>query len=70
MKNGQAQILNINSTYYFTLRRVVFSLRQSMTTRRATPTNGSNESAVCVDVDSMKLEGASVRVYDCAGQVC
>lgn len=70
MNNGHAQILNINSTYHFTLRCVHFSLRQSMKTRRASPTNGSNESTVCVDVDSMELEGASIRVYDCAGQVC
>lgn len=36
---------------------------------RATLTNGSSESTVYADVESMKLDGVDVRVYDCAGQV-
>lgn len=45
------------------------SLRQSMKTGRATPTEGSAESTVCADVESVELNGVSVRLYDCAGQV-
>ena len=40
-----------------------------MKTGRATPTDGSAESTVFADVERMELNGASVRVYDCAGQV-
>ncbi|CAN0094526.1 unnamed protein product, partial [Laminaria digitata] len=40
-----------------------------MKTGRATPTDGSAESTVYADVERMELNGASVRVYDCAGQV-
>lgn len=46
------------------------SLRQSMKANRAAPTGeGRQESTVFADVEPMMLEGASVRVYDCAGQV-
>ena len=40
-----------------------------MKTGRATPTDGSAESTVFADVERMELNGASLRVYDCAGQV-
>ena len=39
-----------------------------MKTGRATPTDGSAESTVFADVERMELNGASVRVYDYAGQ--
>lgn len=46
------------------------SLRQSMKADEAAPTGDwQEESTVFADVESMELEGASVRVYDCAGQV-
>eukprot|EP00752_Nemacystus_decipiens_P017045 g15262.t1 len=47
------------------------SLRQSMRTRQPTPTCGSEESTVQIDVEEMKMDadGVSLRVYDCAGQV-
>ncbi|CAM9393730.1 unnamed protein product, partial [Laminaria digitata] len=45
------------------------SLCRSMKTGRATPTDGSTESTVYADVERMNLNGTSVRVYDCAGQV-
>lgn len=41
-----------------------------MKTGQATPTNGSIESTVFADVETIEVNGASVRVYDCAGQVC
>ena len=50
-------------------RAFLCSLRQSMKTGRATPTDGSIESTVFADVETLKVNGASVRVYDCAGQV-
>lgn len=41
-----------------------------MKANRAAPTGeGRKESTVFADVEPMMLEGASVRVYDCAGQV-
>ena len=41
-----------------------------MKANRAAPTGDwMEESTVLVDVESMELEGTSVRVYDCAGQV-
>ena len=40
-----------------------------MKTGRATPTDGSAESTVFADVERMELNGVSLRVYDCAGQV-
>ncbi|CAM9221130.1 unnamed protein product [Ectocarpus fasciculatus] len=46
------------------------SLRQSMKANEATPTGEwKEESTVFVDVEPMELQGSSVRVYDCAGQV-
>ncbi|CAM9864587.1 unnamed protein product [Ectocarpus fasciculatus] len=46
------------------------SLRQSMKANEATPTGEwKEESTVFADVEPMRLEGSSVRVYDCAGQV-
>ncbi|CAM9177444.1 unnamed protein product [Ectocarpus sp. 8 AP-2014] len=46
------------------------SLRQSMKANEATPTGEwKEESTVFADVQPMELEGSSVRVYDCAGQV-
>ncbi|CAM9277946.1 unnamed protein product [Ectocarpus sp. 8 AP-2014] len=46
------------------------SLRQSMKANKATPTGEwKEESTVFADVEAMELEGSSVRVYDCAGQV-
>ncbi|CAM9834458.1 unnamed protein product [Ectocarpus sp. 4 AP-2014] len=46
------------------------SLRQSMKANKATPTGEwKEESTVFADVEPMELEGSSVRVYDCAGQV-
>ncbi|CAM9811033.1 unnamed protein product, partial [Ectocarpus sp. 8 AP-2014] len=46
------------------------SLRQSMKANDATPTGElKEESTVFADVEAMELEGSSVRVYDCAGQV-
>ena len=47
------------------------SLRQSMRNRRPTPTTGPKESTVQIDVEemSMDVDGVSLRVYDCAGQV-
>ncbi|CAM9322083.1 unnamed protein product [Ectocarpus sp. 12 AP-2014] len=46
------------------------SLRQSMKANEATPTGEwKEESTVLADVEPMELEGSSVRVYDCAGQV-
>ncbi|CAB1115806.1 unnamed protein product [Ectocarpus sp. CCAP 1310/34] len=46
------------------------SLRQSMKANEATPTGEwKEESTVFADVEAMELEGSSVRVYDCAGQV-
>jgi len=47
------------------------SLRQSIRTRRPTPTSGSKESTVHIDVEeiAMDVDGVSLRVYDCAGQV-
>ncbi|CAN0181886.1 unnamed protein product [Ectocarpus sp. 12 AP-2014] len=46
------------------------SLRQSMKTMRPVPTGvWKEESTVFADVESMELEGSSVRVYDFAGQV-
>lgn len=41
-----------------------------MKTGRATPTDGSIESTVFADVETLEVNDASVRVYDCAGQVC
>ena len=47
-----------------------YSLRQSMKANEATPTGEwKEESTVFADVEPMELEGSSVRVYDCAGQV-
>lgn len=41
-----------------------------MKANRAAPTGEwREESTVFADVEPMMLEGASVRVYDCAGQV-
>lgn len=49
---------------------VCVSLRKSIKANKATPTGDWNEkSTVFVDVEHMELEGSSVRVYDCAGQV-
>ncbi|CAM9184211.1 unnamed protein product, partial [Ectocarpus fasciculatus] len=46
------------------------SLRQSMKANEATPTGEwKEESTVFADVEPMELQGSSVRVYDCAGQV-
>ncbi|CAB1115508.1 unnamed protein product [Ectocarpus sp. CCAP 1310/34] len=46
------------------------SLRRSMKANKATPTGEwKEESTVFADVETMELEGSSVRVYDCAGQV-
>ncbi|CAN0303614.1 unnamed protein product, partial [Ectocarpus sp. 6 AP-2014] len=46
------------------------SLCQSMKANKAAPTGEWKEkSTVFADVEPMVLEGASVRVYDCAGQV-
>lgn len=47
------------------------SLRQSLRNRRPTPTSGPEESTVQIDVEEMKMDvdGVSLRVYDCAGQV-
>ncbi|CAN0189484.1 unnamed protein product [Scytosiphon promiscuus] len=46
------------------------SLCQSMKVNKAAPTGEWKEkSTVFADVEPMVLEGASVRVYDCAGQV-
>ncbi|CAM9446096.1 unnamed protein product [Ectocarpus sp. 4 AP-2014] len=46
------------------------SLRQSMKAKEATPTGEwKEESTVFADVERMELEGLSLRVYDCAGQV-
>ncbi|CAM9881019.1 unnamed protein product [Ectocarpus sp. 12 AP-2014] len=46
------------------------SLRQSMKANKATPTGDWKEgSTVFADVEPMELQGSSVRVYDCAGQV-
>lgn len=47
-----------------------YSLRQSMKANEATPTGEwKDESTVFADMEPMELEGSSVRVYDCAGQV-
>lgn len=41
-----------------------------MKANKAAPTGDwREESTVFADVETMELEGASVRVYDCAGQV-
>lgn len=41
-----------------------------MKANKATPTGEwKEESTVFADVEPMELEGSSVRVYDCAGQV-
>ncbi|CAM9376460.1 unnamed protein product [Laminaria digitata] len=46
------------------------SLCRSMKANKAAPTGEwKEESTVFADVEPMKIEGASVRVYDCAGQV-
>ncbi|CAN0218727.1 unnamed protein product, partial [Scytosiphon promiscuus] len=46
------------------------SLRQSMRANRAAPTGEwKEESTVFAEVEPMEIQGASVRVYDCAGQV-
>ncbi|CAM9212614.1 unnamed protein product [Ectocarpus sp. 8 AP-2014] len=46
------------------------SLRQSIKANKATPTGDrKEESTVFAEVEDMELEGSSVRVYDCAGQV-
>ncbi|CAB1106422.1 unnamed protein product [Ectocarpus sp. CCAP 1310/34] len=46
------------------------SLRKSMKANKATPTGDwKEESTVFADVEPMELQGSSVRVYDCAGQV-
>eukprot|EP00752_Nemacystus_decipiens_P012981 g11487.t1 len=47
------------------------SLRQSIRNRRPTPTSGSEESTVQIDVEEieMDVDNVSLRVYDCAGQV-
>ncbi|CAM9726725.1 unnamed protein product, partial [Ectocarpus sp. 12 AP-2014] len=46
------------------------SLRQSIKANQAAPTREwKEESTVFADVESMVLNGTSVRVYDCAGQV-
>ncbi|CAN0358608.1 unnamed protein product, partial [Ectocarpus sp. 12 AP-2014] len=46
------------------------SLCRSMKANKAAPTGEWKEnSTVFADVEPMVLEGASVRVYDCAGQV-
>ena len=45
------------------------SIRQSMRTRRPTPTSGPADSTVQIDVEEMDIDGVSLRVYDCAGQV-
>lgn len=48
-----------------------YSLRQSIRDRKPTPTSGSEESTVQIDVERMEMDedGVSLRVYDCAGQV-
>lgn len=48
---------------------ISYSLRQSIRTRRPTPTSGPEESTVQIDVEEMDVDGVSLRVYDCAGQV-
>ncbi|CAN0463796.1 unnamed protein product, partial [Ectocarpus sp. 8 AP-2014] len=41
-----------------------------MKANKASPTGKWNEeSTVFADVEPMEVEGSSVRVYDCAGQV-
>ncbi|CAM9861472.1 unnamed protein product [Ectocarpus sp. 4 AP-2014] len=45
------------------------SLRQSLRTGRRTPTSGPEESTVQIDVEQMDVNGVTLRVYDCAGQV-
>lgn len=40
-----------------------------MKANKAAPTGEEENSTVFADVEPMVLEGASVRVYDCAGQV-
>ena len=40
-----------------------------MRTGRVTPTDGSIESTVLADLETLKPNDASVRVYDCAGKV-
>ncbi|CAN0334486.1 unnamed protein product, partial [Ectocarpus sp. 13 AM-2016] len=46
------------------------SLRQSMKANKAAPTGEwKEESTVFADVEPIDVEGSSVRVYDCAGQV-
>lgn len=50
-------------------RLVSQSLRQSIRTGEPTPTSGPEESTVQIDVEQIHLEGVSLRVYDCAGQV-
>ncbi|CAN0097652.1 unnamed protein product [Ectocarpus sp. 12 AP-2014] len=45
------------------------SLRQSLRTGRPTPTSGPQESTVQIDVEEMDVNGVTLRVYDCAGQV-
>lgn len=46
-----------------------YSIRQSIRSRRPTPTSGPEASTVQIDVESMDIDDVSLRVYDCAGQV-
>ncbi|CAM9664047.1 unnamed protein product [Ectocarpus sp. 4 AP-2014] len=46
------------------------SLRQSIRSRKPTPTSGPAESTVQIDVEEIEMDdGVSLRIYDCAGQV-
>ena len=45
------------------------SLRQSIREQRPTPTEGGVEITVHIDVENVEIDGTTVRVYDCAGQV-
>lgn len=45
------------------------SLRQSIREGRPKPTKGSGESTVHLDIEPVELDGLTVRIYDCAGQV-
>ncbi|CBJ29670.1 LRR-GTPase of the ROCO family, putative pseudogene [Ectocarpus siliculosus] len=45
------------------------SLRQILRTGRPTPTRGPEESTVHMDAEQIDVNGATFRVYDCAGQV-
>ncbi len=67
----QGAVVAVAFAYHCCVHLISRSIRQSIRTREPNPTSGSEESTVQIDVEEMKMgvDGVSLRVYDCAGQV-